>query len=237
MENARELLMGRFAAHFAALRAQLEAIGYARERRDPRPVGRRPGAASRARARRRGARRAPRCATSRDLWAGLAVRDDATHVRRAIGHLPPVAGRRRAPERPDARGAAQPLARQPPAARRDPARRRLVGRPRRTPRRRRAARALDAAPRRARRLRQPPRRLRADVVGSTRRRRSSASAATSATAATRTPSRIASARSAKWRSCRAFLATTSSSRRASPTATATSATPCRRSSPTRSRRS
>jgi len=90
MENARELLMGRFAAHFAALRAALEAMGYAvhaeihvlseiglPQRRERALVvavrdGEHPV---------RGLR---------ELWAGLRVRDDATHVRRAIAHLPAV---------------------------------------------------------------------------------------------------------------------------------------------------
>ena len=90
MENARELLMGRFAGHFAALRETLERLRYRvlgevhllsnfglpqrRERalvvavRDEHPL-----------------------LGPRDLWSGLRVREAATHVRRAIGQLPPVA--------------------------------------------------------------------------------------------------------------------------------------------------
>jgi DNA (cytosine-5)-methyltransferase 1 len=90
MENARELLMGRFAGHFAALREVLEdELGYRvvpeihflsdfglpqrRERalvvavRDDHPA-----------------------LGLSDLWAGLAVRPEATTVRRAIAHLPEV---------------------------------------------------------------------------------------------------------------------------------------------------
>jgi DNA (cytosine-5)-methyltransferase 1 len=93
MENARELLMGRFAGHFAAFRETLEKLRYQvvpevhflsdfglpqrRERalivavqRDHAPLG------------------------LSDMWAGLAVREEAKHVRRAIAHLPEIeAGR------------------------------------------------------------------------------------------------------------------------------------------------
>lgn len=89
MENARELLMGRFSSHFEDLRSRLRAQGYrvhARihflsefglpQRRE----------------------RALVIATKDtplygldDLWAGYAVRPEATHVRHAIGHLAPLA--------------------------------------------------------------------------------------------------------------------------------------------------
>ncbi len=88
MENARELLMGRFAAHFAALRAALEAMGYhvSAEIRVLSDVGL-------AQRRERALVVAVRDGPARglhDLWAGLGVRAQATHVRRAIGHLPAV---------------------------------------------------------------------------------------------------------------------------------------------------
>ena len=91
MENARELLMGRFARHFAALRAELEdGLGYAvtaeihvlsdvglpQRRERALVVAVRDGL--------------PALALSH-LWDGLAVRAEATTVRRAIAHLPPVA--------------------------------------------------------------------------------------------------------------------------------------------------
>jgi DNA (cytosine-5)-methyltransferase 1 len=90
MENARELLMGRFARHFAALRAELEDdLGYGvvpeihflsdfglPQRRERALVV----------AVRRGL---PPLGLS-DLWDGLTVRPEATTVRRAIAHLPPV---------------------------------------------------------------------------------------------------------------------------------------------------
>jgi DNA (cytosine-5)-methyltransferase 1 len=89
MENARELLMGRFSRHVAALRADLEAQGYRvsaaihflsdfglPQRRERALL-----IATRAPYRPRGLA---------DLWAGLAVRAPATHVRHAIGALPPV---------------------------------------------------------------------------------------------------------------------------------------------------
>ena len=89
MENARELLMGRFAAHFAALRDELETLGYRvsaeihflsdfglPQRRERALI-----VAVRS--------ELPALGLS-DLWAGLAVRDEAKHVRRAISGLPAV---------------------------------------------------------------------------------------------------------------------------------------------------
>jgi DNA (cytosine-5)-methyltransferase 1 len=89
MENARELLMGRFARHFAALRAELEELGYRvvaeihflsdfglpQRRERALVVAVRTGL--------------PALGLS-DLWQGLAVRPAATTVRRAIAHLPEV---------------------------------------------------------------------------------------------------------------------------------------------------
>src|SRR3954454_7323620 len=90
MENARELLMGRFAKHFAALREALERDGYrvgaeiqflsdfglAQKRERALVVAVRDGLPAR---------------TMSDLWDGLAVEPEATTVRRAIAHLPAVA--------------------------------------------------------------------------------------------------------------------------------------------------
>jgi DNA (cytosine-5)-methyltransferase 1 len=90
MENARELLMGRFAGHFAVLREALErdayrvvaeihflsGFGLPQKRERALVVAVRDGLPAR---------------SMSDLWAGLAVRPDATTVRRAIAHLPPVA--------------------------------------------------------------------------------------------------------------------------------------------------
>jgi DNA (cytosine-5)-methyltransferase 1 len=89
MENARELLMGRFAAHFAALRATLERLGYT-VRAEIHVLSRFGLAQRRERALVVAVRDEHPARTLTDLWAGLAVREDATHVRRAIGHLPPV---------------------------------------------------------------------------------------------------------------------------------------------------
>ena len=89
MENARELLMGRFAAHFAALRATLEQLGYT-VRAEIHVLSRLGLAQRRERALVVAVRDEHPARTLTDLWAGLAVRDDATHVRRAIGHLPVV---------------------------------------------------------------------------------------------------------------------------------------------------
>ena len=90
MENARELLMGRFAGHFAALRATLERLHY-------RVIGEVHLLADFGLPQRR--ERAlvvavrdhhPALGPS-DLWAGLRVREAAKHVRHAIAQLPPVA--------------------------------------------------------------------------------------------------------------------------------------------------
>jgi DNA (cytosine-5)-methyltransferase 1 len=90
MENARELLMGRFAGHFAVLREALERAAYRvvpeihflsgfglpQKRERALVVAVRDGLPAR---------------SMSDLWDGLAVRPEATTVRRAIAHLPPVA--------------------------------------------------------------------------------------------------------------------------------------------------
>jgi DNA (cytosine-5)-methyltransferase 1 len=89
MENARELLMGRFQGHFVVLRDRLQSLGYqvtseihflsdfglTQRRERALVVAVRGGL--------------PALGLS-DLWAGFAVRSEATHVRRAIGDLPPV---------------------------------------------------------------------------------------------------------------------------------------------------
>lgn len=90
MENARELLMGRFAKHFAALRHELEAdlgyrvvpeihflsdFGLPQKRERALVVAVRDGLPAR---------------SMSDLWDGLAVNPEAATVRRAIAHLPPV---------------------------------------------------------------------------------------------------------------------------------------------------
>ena len=99
MENARELLTGRFAGHFAALKADLEAQGYA--------VGAHVHFLSdfglpqrRERALVVAVREEHPLRGLDDLWEGLRVRPEATHVRRAIGHLPPVAAGEAHPDDP-----------------------------------------------------------------------------------------------------------------------------------------
>lgn len=91
MENARELLMGRFARHFAALRAELaDDLGYAvaAEIHVLSDVGL---PQRRERALVVAVRSGLLALTLSDLWDGLAVRPEATTVRRAIARLPPVA--------------------------------------------------------------------------------------------------------------------------------------------------
>lgn len=90
MENARELLNGNFAHHFQTLRSQLETLGY--------DVSAKVHMLDRFGLPQR-RERALVVATTRpagakdldDLWSGYAVRRDATTVRRAIAHLPPIA--------------------------------------------------------------------------------------------------------------------------------------------------
>jgi DNA (cytosine-5)-methyltransferase 1 len=90
MENARELLMGRFAAHFAALREALERDGY-RVVPEVHLLSRFGLPQKRERALVVAVRDGLRARTLSDLWDGLAVAPEATTVRRAIAHLPPVA--------------------------------------------------------------------------------------------------------------------------------------------------
>jgi DNA (cytosine-5)-methyltransferase 1 len=90
VENARELVMGRFAGHLAQLRASLEQSGYQvsagthffsefglPQRRERALVI--------------AVRRPLRASSMDDLWQGWRVDPKATHVRRAIWHLPPMA--------------------------------------------------------------------------------------------------------------------------------------------------
>lgn len=89
MENARELLMGRFAMHFAHLQSELEVDGYEvlsgihflsdfglpQKRERALAVAVKRGYSTRGLV---------------DLWSGLRVDEEATHVRHAIGHLPAI---------------------------------------------------------------------------------------------------------------------------------------------------
>jgi DNA (cytosine-5)-methyltransferase 1 len=93
MENARELVMGRFGGHLRSLRASLSALGYEScatthflsefglpQRRERSVVI--------------AVRRPLRPRDLGDLWAGRAVSPKATHVRRALWELPRIdAGR------------------------------------------------------------------------------------------------------------------------------------------------
>jgi DNA (cytosine-5)-methyltransferase 1 len=89
MENARELLMGRFATHFAALRDELRDLGY-RVRAEIHVLTRFGLPQKRERALVTAVRDGLPALAMSDLWDGLAVRPDATTVRRAIAHLPSV---------------------------------------------------------------------------------------------------------------------------------------------------
>lgn len=87
LENARELLMGRFADHHRALASALDALGY--DVHSELHVLTRFGLPqARERALVIAARRPLRARGLADLWDGLTIAPRAVHVRRAIAHLP-----------------------------------------------------------------------------------------------------------------------------------------------------
>jgi DNA (cytosine-5)-methyltransferase 1 len=99
MENARELLMGRFSRHFAALRWRLEEAGYR--------VAATTHFLSRFGLPQRRERALVVAVDSDlplldldDLWDGLCVSHASTHVRHAIEHLPPIKDGERHPVDP-----------------------------------------------------------------------------------------------------------------------------------------
>jgi DNA (cytosine-5)-methyltransferase 1 len=89
MENARELLMGRFSRHFEEFRAKLEAQGYA-VRADVHFLTHFGLPQRRERALIIAVRNGLPLRGLDDIWEGFAVRPEATHVRHAIEALPPV---------------------------------------------------------------------------------------------------------------------------------------------------
>jgi DNA (cytosine-5)-methyltransferase 1 len=89
LENARELVMGRFSGHLAGLRADLDALGY--DTTASTHVLDRFGLPQRReRALVVAARRPLPLRDLAQAWAGWRVSPKATHVRRAIWELPPV---------------------------------------------------------------------------------------------------------------------------------------------------
>ena len=99
MENTRELIMGRFNNHYGALRHELEHQGYlvagAIHFLDAFGLPQR-----RERALVIAVRDGLELRTLEDLWRGFRVRPEATTVRRAISHLPPIAAGERHPDDP-----------------------------------------------------------------------------------------------------------------------------------------
>ncbi|WP_296809856.1 DNA cytosine methyltransferase [Thiocapsa sp.] len=99
MENARELLKGNFVHHFDALRLQLDRMGY-----DVRATVHMLDRFGLPQRRERALVIATRLTVGakglEDLWHGYEVERTATHVRRGIGHLPPVAAGERHPDDP-----------------------------------------------------------------------------------------------------------------------------------------
>jgi DNA (cytosine-5)-methyltransferase 1 len=89
MENARELLMGRFAGHFAALRRTLELLGY-RVLPEVHCLSKFGLPQRRERALVVAVRKGHPALGLSALWEGLGVRQKARHVRHAIAHLPAV---------------------------------------------------------------------------------------------------------------------------------------------------
>ncbi|HSO84463.1 DNA cytosine methyltransferase [Thiocapsa sp.] len=99
MENARELLKGNFAHHFGELRRQLEQMGYD-VHASIHMLDRFGLPQRRERALVVATRLAVGAKGLEDLWQGYEVDRTATHVRRGIGHLPPVSAGERHPEDP-----------------------------------------------------------------------------------------------------------------------------------------
>lgn len=89
MENARELLRGRFSHHFGRLRESLESMGYG-VRGDVHMLTRFGLPQQRERSVVLAARDGAPLPGLDDLWRGLMVDEKATHVRRAIWDLPPI---------------------------------------------------------------------------------------------------------------------------------------------------
>jgi DNA (cytosine-5)-methyltransferase 1 len=90
MENARELVTGRFSGHLSGLRADLSALGYSMSAATH-VLDRFGLPQRRERALVVAVRRPLPLRDLSDLWAGWRVNPKATHVRRAIWELPPVA--------------------------------------------------------------------------------------------------------------------------------------------------
>jgi DNA (cytosine-5)-methyltransferase 1 len=89
MENARELVMGRFSGHLSGLRADLSALGYSMSAATH-VLDRFGLPQRRERALVVAVRRPLPLRDLSDLWTGWRVDPKATHVRRAIWELPPV---------------------------------------------------------------------------------------------------------------------------------------------------
>ena len=89
MENARELLRGRFIHHFGRLRESLESMGY-QVRGDIHMLTRFGLPQQRERSLVLAVRDGVSPWGLEDLWRGLAIDEKATHVRRAIWDLPPI---------------------------------------------------------------------------------------------------------------------------------------------------
>ena len=99
MENARELVMGRFRRHLAALTTGLEALGY-KVHASTHFLDRFGLPQRRERALVVAVRSDLPLRTMDDLWRGSRLSEKATHVRAAIWHLPPVdAGERHPSDR------------------------------------------------------------------------------------------------------------------------------------------
>lgn len=94
MENARELVMGRFKTHLAELTAGLAAAGY-KTHASTHFLNRFGLPQKRERALVIAVREDSALRTMDDLWAGLRVNEKATHVRAAIWDLPPVSAGQR----------------------------------------------------------------------------------------------------------------------------------------------
>jgi len=90
MENARELIRGRFSHHYQILKSQLSALGYIVDGK-VHVLDKYGLPQKRERALVLAVKSPLKLRTLEDLWEGYKIRSEATHVRRAISDLPSIA--------------------------------------------------------------------------------------------------------------------------------------------------
>lgn len=99
MENARELVVGKFTHHYHKLREKLIELGY-QVHGETHMLNQFGLPQRRERALVVAVRKDLQLRTLKDVWAGFQIKVEATHVRRAISSLPPVVAGKAHPEDP-----------------------------------------------------------------------------------------------------------------------------------------